>query len=94
MKTVKFINYSGKYPNLCGGVLHYEIIFDNGRHEIHQTEIKSGGECFYNHNTNDIIQKYGDWKLSEKKFLPYKLQIELLNQVNNIVPKGCCGGCG
>lgn len=104
---VKFISYSGQYPNLCRGVLILEI---NGikcrfgidysdpnwrEHKNFDSFWSSGGECgFYNDYSESYIN-YGEWQINYNE-LPdeYKKYAEEIDRVfNENVPFGCCGGC-
>lgn len=85
--TVEFIKYTGKYPNLCFGILKLRI---NG-----VVEFFSQG-CLK--STGDILPDYsgcieGDWEIRNlpERLEKYRDEIEYV--VNQNVPKGCCGGC-
>lgn len=101
---IKFVNYTGSYPNLCSGVL---TLLVNGKEVTFGPEWKgaefptfwaSGGSCgFAGRGWADEYINTGRWiwdvleadKL--KEFLPYK--DELMEIFNLNVPFGCCGGC-
>ena len=102
---VEFISYTGKYPNLCSGVLTLKI--DN---EV----VKFGHEL---KNYNWEIDKYNDsnydkfwvsgggirnwcpyqneWVINvediPEKYHKYATEIDYV--FNENVPHGCCGGC-
>jgi hypothetical protein len=85
---VKFISYSGRYPNLCSGVLTIEV--DNKAYEF-KNILCSGG--FVSREFETVT--YGPWIIFEHK-LPKELKEfkdEITECVNCNVSKGCCGGC-
>lgn len=101
---IKFVNYTGSYPNLCSGVL---TLLVNGKEVTFGPEWKgaefpkfwaSGGSCgFAGKGWTDEYVNTGRWFWSIfeadklKEFLPYK--DELMEIFNLNVPFGCCGGC-
>lgn len=92
---VKFISYSGKYPNFCtngelvleiNGVKHY---FANAYHscadEIHH-------EMFWSRTCLcDDAEWYIDCLALPKALLPYAAEIDRV--FNDNVHNRCCGGC-
>lgn len=89
MSKVKFINYTGKYPNLCCGILTLEI--DNKIVEFPKYCMHSGGSVTFDKEWNEYIE-YGEWTIDiPQEYLQYKK--EILEVVNANVRKGCCGGC-
>lgn len=103
---VEFINYTGKYPNLCSGDLTLRI---NGIEYIFSSRYKNtlnidllpsfwspGGEIERDSNGKYSIKEKGDWefvneRLFKEEILKYK--DEIMKVFNENVPKGCCGGC-
>ena len=86
---VKFVNYTGECPNLCSGVLTLEI--DNKIVEFPKYCMHSGGSVWFDEDWNEHIEE-GDWSIDiPQEYLQYKE--EILEVVNENVPKGCCGGC-
>ncbi len=90
---VKFISYTGKYPNLCGGKLTLEIdgdtaIFGSKRHEDAQYE------PFW-HTSVMSPNETGEWEtdvcLLPEQFRKYALEIDKV--LNENMEHGCCGGC-
>lgn len=100
---VKFISYTGRYPNLCNGVLTLEI---------------DGNECRFGHSfsnwrnwktdgnfnkfwhsgggiTSDYSTYEGEWEIDvqelPEQFKQYAAEIDEVFNAN--VPYGCCGGC-
>ena len=97
---VKFISYTGRFPNLCRGVLTLEI--DGERHTFghifrHQSDNpeferfwESGGDVM------DSDQVWTgewriDWALIPEQFRKYADEIDRV--FNENVEYGCCGGC-
>ena len=101
---VEFVSYTGKYPNLCSGILALRI---------------DGEDVNFGYvpiNPNDRIYKdplykpfwltggglvgyegvyHGEWKVDESD-LPEqyrKYAKEIAEVMNANVPYGCCGGC-
>lgn len=99
---VKFIEYTGKYPNLCSGVLTLEI---NGKTYRFGNSYKgknllepfwnSGGSCGFRKNySNEYVNK-NEWIINAND-LPNELKqyvTEIDEVFNANVPFGCCGGC-
>lgn len=103
---VKFISYTGHYPNLCRGILTLEI---DGK------EVKFGHDTkLYNFKTgrfNDTnydefwhsggyigkgyVAHQGGWEIDveklPKEYKEYAVEIDEVFNAN--VPYGCCGGC-
>ena len=87
---VKFIDYTGEYPNLCRGELRIEI---NGEELTLSNVLKSGGACWFDKNWNDYV-KHGPWKVDLGCYPELKeFENEIIEVVNKNVPQGCCGGC-
>jgi len=93
-KHVKFISYTGKYPNLCSGTLTLEIDGEKvtfGLDGQYEEFWRSGGYVIWN---ADIVAT-GEW-LIEIERLPQKYQKyarEIDEVFNANVEHGCCGGC-
>lgn len=99
---VKFISYTGEYPNLCSGDLTLEIdgekvvfgnVYDTGmrkREGIHHTFWHSGGYV-----GSDYEAYTGEWKIDveeiPEEYRKYASEIDKV--FNDNVPYGCCGGC-
>lgn len=89
ISKVKFINYSGAYPNLCSGILTLEI--DGKVVKFPKCCMHSRGYISFDSDWNEIIEE-GDWSVDiPEEYLEYKE--EILQVVNDNIPKGCCGGC-
>lgn len=99
---VKFISYTGKYPNLCSGVLTLEIdgrIIKFGDKYVDGTAgyprfWESGGGCYFDSAWNDNVTD-GKWQIDFNEipdcFKKYAEEIDETFNAN--VPYGCCGGC-
>lgn len=108
-KEIKFISYSGKYPNLCSGALHISVDGEDfffgysfnftkkeleGIKKIHEPFWSSGGTCGFDSKWDSHVTR-GDWEI-DKDSLPEELvpyAEEIDNMFNSNVPSGCCGGC-
>lgn len=105
---VEFVSYTGKYPNLCGGVLTLRIDGEEVRfgHDYRVAESwlkdgnfesfwRSGGGCGLYNNYADSYVDDGEWTI-DKDDLPekYRKYVDEIDEVfNSNVPWGCCGGC-
>ena len=103
---VRFIEYTGKYPSLCMGVLVLEI---NGQRYYFGNELygkykdkklfpqfwSSGGSCGFRNNYSDSYVEHDDWRIDTDElpteFFDYAEEIDEV--FNENVPYGCCGGC-
>lgn len=99
---VKFVNYTGRYPNLCSGILTLEIdgieyTFGSSWKEPKPNFNKfwcSGGYVRADENWNfDVGQ--GEWEIDvndiPEQFRKYATEID--EAFNSNVDWGCCGGC-
>lgn len=103
---VEFISYTGKYPNLCRGVLTLKI--DNEvvkfGHELKNYDWKNSK--YNDSNYNDFWSSGGgininwcpyqdEWIINvediPEKYRKYAIEID--HVFNENVPHGCCGGC-
>lgn len=88
---VKFIDYTGRWPNLCSGTLTLEIEGEVVRFSSERDTRfwYSGGSCEgYNTKTQPWI--------IEKDEIPEKYRkyyYEIVHVFNENVEWGCCGGC-
>ena len=96
---VKFIDYTGRYPNLCSGVLTLEIdgkIYKFGYEEKHGCFWRSGGGCGFEDQVNwESYVNHGEWVINVEE-LPEELKKyahEIDKVFNENVEQGCCGGC-
>ena len=100
---VKFISYTGAYPNLCSGVLTLEIdgIEYHFGHDYTKWESwKTDGNFnkFWHSGggiTSDYCSYSGEWEIDvselPEQFRQYATEIDEV--FNENVPYGCCGGC-
>lgn len=94
-KHVKFVAYTGVYPNLCSGVLTLEIdgeevVFGYNNKSHYQPFWHSGGGITAAGDTYS-----GEW-IIDAKYIPskYRQYAEEINrEFNDNVEHGCCGGC-
>ena len=92
-RHVKFIDYTGKYPNLCSGILTLEIDGEKATFGLdgqYEEFWRSGGCADWQ---NDMVIT-GEW-LIEIERLPQKYQkyaTEIDRVFNADVEHGCCGG--
>lgn len=94
--NVRFISYSGEYPNLCSGELTLEIEgkkYKFGGYDPHNYPRfwESGGCCYCRAGQT----KTGEWQI-DCSDLPSSLQkyvYEIDEVFNANVTWGCCGGC-
>ncbi len=100
--AVEFIEYSGKYPNLCSGVLTLKI---NGKTYRFGNSYKgknllkpfwhSGGSCGFTNGYSESYVERNEWTINASE-LPNELKSyasEIDRVFNANVPFGCCGGC-
>ncbi len=94
MKNIRFVSYTGKYPEYCSGVLTLMI---NGK------EVRFGhnfSDPHWNTDGNHISFWYpgnngGEWKIDPEQ-IPEKYRqfsSEIDHVFNTNVKHGCCGGC-
>lgn len=93
---VKFIRYTGRFPNLCSGMLTLEIDGEQatfGNKYVHRDAQygrfwQSGGSCQGGCHT-------GEWNIDAaeipERFRKYAAEIDRV--FNDNVEHGCCGGC-
>lgn len=98
-QRVKFISYTGEYPNLCDGELTLEI--DGVEHRFGHSSGQyrnfwcSGGECGFNGDYDNPYTCSGAWEI-EESMLPEELKhyaAEIAEVFNDNVEYGCCGHC-
>lgn len=100
---VKFISYTGSFPNLCSGILTLEIdgkeyVFGHSCYKEKQGEYpcfwRSTGTCCFTADWDaEVIE--GEWEIDvcelPDEILKYAKEIDEV--FNSNVPWGCCGGC-
>ena len=91
--VVEFVSYTGKYPNLCSGVLTLKIngkTYTFGYEQKYDKFWESGGGL-----DRDYDPILGEW-IVDCDYLPKELvkYAGLIDEViNENIPFGCCGGC-
>jgi outer membrane protease len=88
MNSIKFIEYTGDYPNLCRGNLTIEVngkIYDKG------FSLSSGGSVNFDDDWMEHVEE-GRWSVVVPDELS-EYQQEIEDLVNRNVSYGCCGGC-
>lgn len=105
---IKFIEYTGEYPNLCRGVLTLEIDgeivkfgHDYKGFESWKTDGNydsfwcSGGSVGFTDNWTNSYVECGEWEIDVNEIPEeYRKYAEEIDEVfNNNVDWGCCGGC-
>ena len=107
IQDIKFVSYSGKWPNLCSGTLVFDTVDRNNTKTRYSWKrcLTSGGYCTYDYTTSDISQGEGPWTIDwQEEYGDEHIQKEmdqfgpaarplLLKVVNINVEHGCCGGC-
>ena len=87
------VDYNGKYPNLCSGVLRVEVSgiwYNFGQHVLH-----SGGSVSFDEDWCEHVA-HGDWTIDDEDWpinFPMELREATLEEINSVIPHGCCGGC-
>lgn len=87
---IKFVQYTGRYPNLCSGTLTLDV---DGRVYTFKDVLRSGGSIVRDPEY-DLMAVAGEWKVDlyeHPELASYQQEIE--NLVNEHVQHGCCGGC-
>lgn len=99
---VRFVNYTGKYPNLCNGVLTLEIdgieytfgsFYKKSKPDF-DSFWRSGGKVIADEDW-DFDIKCDEWEIDvgelPEQFRKYAQEIDEV--FNDNVEFGCCGGC-
>lgn len=102
---VEFVSYTGKYPNLCSGVLTLlingkECKFgyssrEGGDEEYYPRFWTSGGRVYFTHGWRDEHVEHGEWEIDVESLAEefWDVAPEIDRVFNENVPYGCCGGC-
>lgn len=102
---MKFISYSGRWPNLCSGVLMLEIDgeeitfgIDYSKDWKEQLNSPTYNPRFWSSGgylDDDYCAHEGEWLIDKagipERFRQYAAEIDYV--FNENVPYGCCGGC-
>ena len=88
------IQYNGKYPNLCSGKL---IVTINGEPwEFPDHCMVSGGSVWFSNDYSEEHVNSGPWSIDEDEWpegFPEKWKSRVLEEINDTLEWGCCGGC-
>jgi len=85
------IKYDGKWPCLCMGTLI--VIIDDVTYNFGDYCLSSGGSVSFDSEWNEEITS-GEWDVNTWPVnFPEHLKKEVLEEINNSIPQGCCGGC-
>lgn len=96
---IEFVSYTGKYPNLCSGILTLLI---NGIPVTFGADVScdyysfwySGGRCWLDDEWREHVD-HDEWRIHEEDLpdclRPYAK--EIIELFNDNVDCGCCGGC-
>ena len=103
---VRFVSYTGRYPNLCSGVLTLEIDGQEAKfgHDLgtYNWKLNRYEDTNYDRfwrSGGGVDERYvpfeDEWVIMEdalpEKFRPYIDEIDRVFNYN--VEHGCCGGC-
>lgn len=92
---VKFISYSGNYPNLCTGTLSLEIDGIQYKFGSNDYDNKTSFPQFWRSGGSGYPYTKGEWEIDfteiPEQFKQYALEIDEV--FNENVEYGCCGGC-
>ena len=95
---VKFVSYTGEFPNLCSGVLTLEIDGVVYQFKPYGYDGVTSFQCFWSSGggiTEDYDCYQGEW-IIDYESLPEELRkyaLEIDRAFNENVTMGCCGGC-
>ena len=90
MKKVR-VEYDGRYPNLCSGQLI--VYLDDERWVFPKDCMQSGGSAGVDCEGNEFCY-FGVWSIEDwPEGFPEAYKLHVLNEVNETVEQGCCGGC-
>lgn len=99
-QNVEFVSYTGKWPNLCSGILTLRIRGEEHRFGYgsgtHPKFWASGGSCgFPNGYDASPCVSTGPWEIDAdalpNELRPLAAEIDVV--FNSNVEFGCCGGC-
>ena len=103
---IEFVSYTGKYPNLCNGILTLNIdgkLVEFGHDYTKSWEElekdnppfwQSGGNCGIRVDGDEYCED-GPWEIDEERIPEeYKKYAKEIRKIfNENVQFGCCGGC-
>lgn len=100
---VEFVSYTGRFPNLCGGVLTLkidgeEVCFGHDYTVINSWKTDGNYSEFWCSGgglDSDYCSYQNEWEINVEKipeeYRKYASEIDYI--FNSNVPYGCCGGC-
>lgn len=105
MAKIEFVEYTGKYPNLCRGdflvkidgvlTLFGDYLDEESNPKRYPPFWESGGCVGFSIDWDEEVQE-GPWHLATYDPFPEEIERlfpELIRIFNEHVPWGCCGGC-
>lgn len=103
MKTImniKFVDYSGEYPNLCSGILTLNIdgvnkTFGDDDDCDYDKFWITGGRTYFSGGWSKSHIEEDEWIINKGELPPAlkPYSEEIADIFNDNVPHGCCGGC-
>lgn len=107
--NIEFVSYTGKWPNLCSGVLtlridgkevsfghksgSYDVVNDRFNDNNYDSFWGTGG-CIYNRGNWDFEIEKGEWEYYGNLPEEYEPYAnQFMEVMNENVEWGCCGGC-
>lgn len=84
------IKYDGEYPCLCMG--HLFVTVDETEYDFGKYCLSSGGSCSFDEDWNAEVTE-GEWSVDFPENFPDDLKKDVLDEINEVIPHGCCGGC-
>jgi len=85
------IEYDGEYPNLCRGNLRVKTLSDSW--VFPACCMVSGGEVSFDDDWHEDVTG-GPWTINEwPEGFPKDLKEKVLEEINDSIDHGCCGGC-
>ena len=89
---IENLDYYGPEWSYCRGILNVDI---DGKHYTFDKPFwESGGSVSWSDGADHVTQ--GDWWLNYNcipKSITKEIAEEIIEAMNEYLPKGCCGGC-
>lgn len=86
------VEYNGEYPCLCMGEL--KVTINNICYIFPSFSLTSGGSAGFNEDYSEEYVTEGPWSIDEwPEDFPEEYKEATLEEINNVIPHGCCGGC-
>lgn len=90
MRKIEFVEYTGKYPNLCSGILTIKV--DDIQYSLDGCLMVNGPFIIHNKYPWILFFACDDPFVHEIKFIKEELAY-LEKLCNDHIPNGHCGGC-